>query len=197
MLPADQRRTWKMDVDGWVLFMRLVLISQRNELLQCRRLWVLWVGWIQNVSHGFSCVSFMPFAYVRTNYKVQYCKACAPVTFEIKRPLLVQCAYQSLASSRQLGCIRLGSAQPIQGVGVDATYRVQQPSPHPEASTLLRLWRRCSWLVQVLLDWSVPVEYIGYSGVQSESALVLYGVPQGSVLGPVLFILYTLRMSSI
>ena len=45
-----------------------------------------------------------------------------------------------------------------------------------------------SWFVSYLTDRS---QYVRTSGIRSASSAVLFGVPQGSVLGQILFLLYT------
>lgn len=50
------------------------------------------------------------------------------------------------------------------------------------------------WLKSYLLDRAMCV---GISGASSTTALLLYGVPQGSILGPLLFSLYLLFLGSI
>ena len=44
------------------------------------------------------------------------------------------------------------------------------------------------WLESYLADRQ---QYVCYKGIKSETCSVQYGVPQGSVLGPILFILFT------
>ena len=45
-----------------------------------------------------------------------------------------------------------------------------------------------NWFESYLADRQ---QYVCYKGIKSETCSVQYGVPQGSVLGPILFILYT------
>ena len=50
-------------------------------------------------------------------------------------------------------------------------------------------------MVQVLPNWQIDLRT--YNGLTSETIPILYGVPQGSVLGPVIFILYVAGVISI
>ena len=45
----------------------------------------------------------------------------------------------------------------------------------------------CNWLKSYLNNRK---QYVHYNGCDSEKKIVTHGVPQGSILGPLLFILY-------
>jgi len=50
------------------------------------------------------------------------------------------------------------------------------------------------WISSLLLDWSQQVYYNGHLSVK---LLVLFGVPQGSVLGPLICLLYMAELSDV
>ena len=59
---------------------------------------------------------------------------------------------------------------------------------------LSRMFGMLKWFHSYLAD---KTEYVLYNGMKSAVKTVMFGVPQGSVLGPLLFLLYTAKLELI